>query len=154
MDLTKSLVWALLDKGVEGLLLNIFQFWQQPIQVVGGACSTTFLFFSWLPPCSSSTSLFTLSSCIFLFLSSSSCLLASLFLAFWVHKRIAPLDLRVAFYALRPVTAYQSDTSMRSPSTNGSASRETRGGAWCGRDTPHPLGDRYDLMLDQWERIT
>ena len=54
----------------------------------------------------------------------TSCLLlASLFLTF-VHKRIAPLDLRAAFYAPRPVTPHQSDTSMRSPFTNGSASRE------------------------------
>ena len=43
---------------------------------------------------------------------------------------------------------------MGSPSTNGSASREVGGGAWCWRDTPHPLGGRNDLMLDQWERIT
>ena len=67
---------------------------------------------------------------------------------------MAALDLGAAFYAPRPVTAYQSETSMRSSSTNGSASREVRGGACCGRDTPHPLGDGDDLRLDQWERLT
>ena len=67
---------------------------------------------------------------------------------------MAALDLGAAFYAPRPVTVYQSETSMRSSSTNGSASREVGAEPAVGGIPPHPLGDRDDLRLDQWERLT
>ena len=94
-----------------------------------------FLFWFFLPLLllPSSPNVFLLVSSLLFF--TSWLLFASLFLTF-VHKRITALDLRADFYAPRAVTPHQSDTNMGSPSTNGSASREVGGGAWCWRDTP------------------
>ena len=125
MDLAKAFIQPLLDEGVEGLLFYIFfQFWRQPVPVTGGSFLHDFPFLFLTPSFFFHFSFHSFFLHLACFFSSFLVFFLLRFLTFWVHKRIAALDLRAAFYAQTPVTLQQSDTSMRSPSTNGSASRE------------------------------